>query len=80
MLTQRMCDRRTLEVHYPLLDRKGPAGAVDPATQQLDFFIRSPETDERNKPTRRVFDHFFAMKSPGNEKHCLSLESRPQTR
>jgi len=38
-----------------------PAGAVDPAAQQLDFFIRSPEADDRNNPTRKVFDHFFAM-------------------
>ena len=38
-----------------------PAGAVDPATQKLDFFIRIPETDERNNPTRRVCSHFFAM-------------------
>ncbi len=61
MVTQGMRDRQTLEVHYPLLDRKGSAGAVDPATQQLDFFIRSSESDERNNPTRKVFDHFFAM-------------------
>jgi hypothetical protein len=28
---------------------------------QLDFYIRSPEVDSRNNPTRKVFDHFFAM-------------------
>jgi len=61
MVTQGVRDRETLEVHYPLVGATGPAGAVDPATFQLDFFIRSPETDDRNSPTRAVFDHFFAM-------------------
>ncbi|MFQ5739838.1 MAG: hypothetical protein ACE5JX_12570 [Acidobacteriota bacterium] len=61
MITQGMRARDSLKVEYPLVDRKGPAGAVDPALQQLDFYIRSPERDERNNPTRKVFDHFFAM-------------------
>ena len=61
MVTQGMRDRQSLKVQYPLLDKKSAAGAVDPAAQQLDFFIRSPETDGRNNPTREVFDHFFAM-------------------
>ena len=60
MVTQGMRDRQTLKVRYPLLDKRSAAGAVDPAAQQLDFFIRSPEADERNNPTRKVFDHFFA--------------------
>ncbi len=61
MVTQGMRDRKTLKVHYPLLNKKSPAGAVNPSMQQLDFFIRSPEQDARNNPTRAVFDHFFAM-------------------
>ncbi len=61
MVTQGMRDRATLKVRYPLLNKKSPAGAVNPAAQQLDFYIRSPETDKRNNPTRKVFDHFFAM-------------------
>lgn len=61
MVTQGVRDRETLEVHYPLVGASGTAGAVDPGAFQLDFFIRSPETDERNNPTRAVFDHFFAM-------------------
>jgi len=61
MVTQGMRDRETLRVDYPLLDKKSPAGAVNPAAQQLDFYIRSPETDERNNPPRAVFAHFFAM-------------------
>jgi len=61
MVTQGMRDRETLKVNYPLLNKKSPAGAVNPAAQQLDFYIRSPEKDERNNPGRKVFDHFFAM-------------------
>ena len=61
MVTQGMRDRRTLEVHDPMPGKSTQAGAVNPAAQQIDFFIRSPETDRRNNPTRAVFVHFFAM-------------------
>lgn len=61
MVTQGMRDRKTLKVNYPLLNKKSPAGEVNPAAQQMDFYIRSPETDQRNNPVRKVFDHFFAM-------------------
>ncbi len=61
MVTQGMRDRETLAVNYPLANKSSPAGAVNPAVQQLDFFIRSTEQDPRNNPTRAVFDHFFAM-------------------
>ena len=61
MVTQGMRDRETLEVNYPLLNKSSAAGAVNPAAIQLDFFIRSPEGDDRNNPTRAVFDHFFTM-------------------
>ena len=61
MVTQGMRDRETLKIDYPILDKKSPAGEVDPAAQQLDFYIRSPERDEQNNPARKVFDHFFAM-------------------
>ena len=61
MVTQGIRRRDTLKVDYPLLNRKSAAGAVDPAAQQLDFYIRSPEADDGNNPTRKVFDHFFAM-------------------
>ena len=59
MVTQGMRDRDTLEV--VLEPSTGEAGAVNPATQQLDFYIRSPERNEDNHPAREVFDHFFAM-------------------
>ena len=61
MVTQGMRDRKTLKVNYPLADKKLPAGEVNPATQQLDFYIRSPKMDPRNKPSREVFMHFFGM-------------------
>lgn len=41
--------------------RTSEAGAVNPALQQLDFYVRSPERNEANHPQREVFDHFFAM-------------------
>ena len=61
MVTQGMRDRKTLKTSYPLLTKHTHAGEVNPATQQIDFYIRSPETDQRNNPTRKVFDRFFAM-------------------
>lgn len=61
MVTQGMRDRKTLKTRYPALTEHSHAGQVDPAAQQIDFYIRSPETDPRNSPTRKVFDHFFAM-------------------
>lgn len=59
MVTQGMRNRETLEVM--LEPSSGEAGAVNPAAQQLDFYIRSPERNENNHPNREVFDHFFAM-------------------
>ncbi len=61
MVTQGMRDRETLRTNYPLADKLSPAGAVNPALQQLDFYIRSPERNAENHPDREVFDHFFAM-------------------
>jgi hypothetical protein len=59
MVTQGMRDRETLgEVLEP---KSGEAGAVNPAAQQLDFCIRSPERNDANHPNRQIFDHFFAM-------------------
>jgi hypothetical protein len=59
MVTQGMRDRESLKVM--LEPTSGEAGAVNPATQQLDFYIRSPERNDANHPQRAVFDHFFAM-------------------
>ena len=59
MVTQGMRHRDTLEV--VLEPSSGEAGAVNPAAQQLDFYIRSPARNPENHPDREVFDHFFAM-------------------
>ncbi len=59
MVTQGMRDRDTLQVM--LSPNSGPAGAINPAAQQLDFYIRSPQPNDQNHPGREVFDHFFAM-------------------
>ena len=59
MVTQGMRDRESLQVK--LSPDSGEAGAINPAAQQLDFFIRSPERNEDNHPNREVFDHFFAL-------------------
>lgn len=61
MVTQGIRNRESLAVDYPLLNKRSAAGAINPAAIQIDFFIRSPEGDARNNPTREVFDHFFAM-------------------
>jgi hypothetical protein len=59
MVTQGMRDRETRAVM--LSPASGQAGSVNPAAQQLDFYIRSPARNPANHPDREVFDHFFAM-------------------
>ncbi len=61
MVTQGIRDRKTLRVNYPMAGKKLPAGEVNPAAQQLDFYIRSPQQNPKNTPAREVFAHFFAM-------------------
>ena len=61
MVTQGLRDRKTLRVNYPLATKKLPAGETNPATQQIDFYIRSPQMNPKNRPTRQVFLHFFGM-------------------
>ena len=61
MVTQGMRDRATLEVVPRPEGGPSAAGAVNPAAMQLDFYIRSPESNEANHPGRDIFDHFFAM-------------------
>ena len=58
MVTQGMRARDSLQVI--LNPDSGEAGSINPATQQLDFYIRSPARNENNHPNREVFDHFFA--------------------
>jgi len=57
MVTQGMRGRDLVVRDMP----SGEPGAVNPALQQLDFYIRSPESNDANHPNREIFDHFFAM-------------------
>jgi len=61
MVTQGMRDRKTLRVNYPMAGKTKPAGEVNPATQQIDFYIRSPQQNAANRPNREVFLHVFGM-------------------
>ena len=61
MVTQGLRDRKTLRVNYPLPNKKLPGGETNPATQQIDFYIRSPQQNPKNRPNRLVFMHFFGM-------------------
>ena len=61
MVTQGIRDRKTLRVNYPMAGKRLPGGEVNPAAQQIDFYIRSPKMDMRNRPAREVFTHFFGM-------------------
>jgi hypothetical protein len=61
MVTQGLRDRKTLRVNYPMASKKLPAGETNPATQQIDFYIRSPQMNPKNRPDREVFLHFFGM-------------------
>ena len=45
----------------PLAGRKLPGGETNPATQQIDFYIRSPQPNPKNRPARQVFLHLFGM-------------------
>jgi hypothetical protein len=61
MVTQGMRDRKTLRVNYPMTGKTKVAGEVNPATQQIDFYVRSPQQNPANRPNREVFMHFFGM-------------------
>jgi hypothetical protein len=60
MVTQGLRDK-TLRVNYPMANKKLPAGETNPAAQQIDFYIRSPQQNPKNRPNRQVFLHFFGM-------------------
>ncbi len=60
MVTRGIRDRKTLKVADPLAGRLG-AGEVDPATQQIDVYVRSPQTNPTNQPARDVVLQFFGM-------------------
>jgi hypothetical protein len=51
---------QSYEMHF-MVSKKLPAGETNPATQQIDFYIRSPQLNPKNRPNRQVFLHFFGM-------------------
>lgn len=59
--TQGLRDRTILRLSYPLANKAKPGGETNPATQQIDFYIRSPQQNPKNRPNRQVFSHFFGM-------------------
>ncbi len=67
MVTQGIRDRETLKVNYPVVARKDingkptMAGQVNPAAMQCDFWIRSPDGNNKNNPPREHFMHFYSM-------------------
>ena len=34
---------------------------MNPATLQIDFYIRSPERNDNNHPNQEFFDHFIVL-------------------
>jgi len=67
MVTQGIRHRTTLKVDYPQPSRKdifgkpSLAGEVNPATMQCDFWIRSPQQNNKNNPPHEHFMHFYSM-------------------
>ena len=64
MVTHGLPDRKTLQVNYPLANKKLPEvrRTGDACrSQQIDFYTRSPQMNPKNNPTRQVFLHFFRM-------------------
>jgi hypothetical protein len=53
--------------------RKQPGGEVNPATQQIDFYIRSPQQNPKNKPNREVFP---ALLRDGSDVEVGEVKSR----
>jgi len=67
MVTQGIRHRETLKVDYPQPSRKdifgkpSLAGEVNPAAIQCDFWIRSPQQNNKNNPPHEHFMHFYSM-------------------
>jgi hypothetical protein len=68
MITQGIRDRKTLRVNYPMANKKQPAGEVNPATQQIGFYIRSPQQNPRTSRTARSSCTSSEWKSRGSSR------------
>jgi hypothetical protein len=53
-----------------MANKKQPASEVNPATQQIDFYIHSPQQNP-NKPNREVFTHSSAWRSRGSRAKAI---------
>jgi len=58
MLMERSRDPKTQEVHYPV-KRMLPGGETDPAGMEIDLWVRSKETNNRNFPPFETFVHLY---------------------
>ncbi len=58
MVMERSRDRQTKEVHYPM-KRTLPGGETDPAGIEIDLWVRSKETNNKNFPPFETFVHLY---------------------
>ena len=58
MLMERSRDPKTQEVHYPV-KRTLPGGETDPAGMEIDLWVRSKETNNKNFPPFETFVHLY---------------------
>ena len=58
MLMERTRDPKTHEVHYPV-KRTLPGGETDPAGMEIDLWVRSKETNNKNFPPFDTFVHLY---------------------
>jgi hypothetical protein len=58
MVMERSRDPKTQEVHYPV-KRTSPGGETDPAGMEIDLWVRSKETNNKNFPPFETFIHLM---------------------
>lgn len=58
MVMERSRDRKAHAVHYPE-KRTLPGGETDPAGMEIDLWVRSKETNNKNYPPYAVFLHLY---------------------
>ncbi len=58
MVMERSRDPKTHEVRYPV-KRTLPGGETDPAGMEIDLWVRSKETNNKNFPPFETFVHLF---------------------
>lgn len=61
MVMERSRDPQTHEVRYPL-KRTLPGGETDPAAMEIDLWVRSKETNNKNFPPYETFVHLYGRK------------------